>query len=128
MAKNNTVILTGNLGAEVTIHQTKQGNDFAAFSLATRDSYKDDETGEWLEKEVIWHRVLAFNPFAVRALKDLKKGARIKVTGHLSYTEFKVYDDTRRQEITKNEVKVIAEKIEQAPLPKKRIEEATEIA
>ena len=60
MALNNTVTLTGNLGSEARIIANEE-NTFAAVSLATTDSYKDEQ-GEWHDKQTVWHNILAFSP------------------------------------------------------------------
>lgn len=116
MATNNTVILTGNLGSEARIIATDQ-HTFVAVSLATTDSYQD-ENGNWQDKETVWHNILAFSPRVIEELKALKKGTRIKVTGSLSYRPFEVVDGDG-QLITKKEASVIAGKVEMATLPKK---------
>ena len=116
MAINNTIKLTGNTGSEVKIIDNN-GKPFAAFSLATTDSYKEKESGEWKDKETIWHDVIAFNPKLIEQLKAFKKGTRLDITGSLSYREFKVQDEGKV--ITKKEARVIAHKAEQAPLVKK---------
>ena len=116
MAINNTIKLVGNTGTEIKIIEN-DGKPFAAFSLATTDSYKDKETEEWKDKETIWHDVIVFNPKLMEQLKAFKKGTRLEVTGSLSYREFKVQDEGKV--ITKKEARVIAHKAEQAPLVKK---------
>ena len=116
MAINNTVTLIGNLGAEAEVIDNGS-KPFAAIRLATTDSYKDKEADEWKEREAIWHNVVAFNPLIIEMVRSLKKGARIEVTGALSYRPYKVQLDGR--EITKQEASVIAHKIEMAPLAKK---------
>ena len=116
MAINNTIKLTGNTGEEVKIIENND-KTFAVFSLATTDSYKENESGEWKNKETIWHDVIVFNPKLIEQLKAFKKGTRLEVTGSLSYRDFKVQDEGKV--ITKKEAKVIAQKIEQAPLVKK---------
>lgn len=116
MAITNTVTLIGNMGAEARILKTEEST-FAAFSLATTDSFKDNK-GEWQNKETVWHNVLVFNPKLISMLKSLKKGARLEVTGSLSYRPFEVTDG-EGQTITKKEAVIIARKIEQAPLPSK---------
>lgn len=121
MAINNTVKLIGNIGSEVKILES-DGKSFAAFSIATTDSYKDKETEEWKDKATIWHDVVAFNPKVIEQLKSFKKGTRLEVLGSLSYREFKVLDEGK--EITKREANVIANKVEQAPLVKKTSEAA----
>ena len=117
MAINNTVELTGNLGSEVRIIET-EGRTFAGVSLATTDSYKDEKTGEWTDKQTQWHDLVAFSPKVIQVLKGLNTKARIKVTGTLSYRPFEVQDG-EGQIITKKEASIIVRKVEQAPLPKK---------
>lgn len=116
MAINNTVTLIGNIGREADIIKT-ENTTFAAVSIATTDSYKD-ENDQWQELETVWHNVIAFSPVLVEVLKNLKKGTRIEVTGSLSYRPYQVMLDGK--EITKKEASVIARKIEQAPLVKKK--------
>jgi single-strand DNA-binding protein len=121
MAINNTVKLIGYTGSEVKILESG-GEKFAAFSLATTDSYKDKETEEWKEKKSIWHNLVAFNPKLVAQLESYKTGTRLEVTGSLSYREFEVQHEGKT--IKKKEASIIAHKVEQAPLVKKSKEAA----
>lgn len=116
MAINNTVELIGNIGSKVKIIETETST-FASFSIATTDSYQDKETEEWKERETIWHDVVAFNPKLIEALKAFDKGARLKITGTLTYRPFSVQLDGKT--FDKREASVIARKVEQAPLVKK---------
>ncbi len=117
MAYNNSVILTGNLGTEARIIE-QDGTTFVAVSMATADSYKD-EAEQWVQKETIWHNILAFSPHVVQQLKAIKQGTRIQVHGSLSYKEFPfVLEDGRT--VNKKEVSIIAHKVELKPLVKKQ--------
>lgn len=116
MAINNTVELIGNMGAEPRFIET-EGSNFASFTLYTTDSYKDEASDEWKNKESIYHNVIAFNPTIIEVLRGLKTKARIKVIGALSYREFTIMDNGK--EINKREASIIVKKIEQAPLTKK---------
>ena len=115
MAYNNTVILTGNMGAEAKIID-KEKTAFAAFSLATTDSYKDKD-GNWQNKEAVWHDVVTFHPKLIEQLKTLDTKTRIKVTGSLSYRFFEASGDGDKT-IRKKEASIVAHKIEEAPLVK----------
>jgi single-stranded DNA-binding protein len=117
MANNATVELIGNLGSEVRIIETEE-RTFAAVSLATTDSYKKDDSDEWVNKETMWHDLIAFSPSVIEVLKGLNTKARVKVTGILSYRPFEVQSG-EGQIITKKEASIIVRKVEQAPLPKK---------
>lgn len=116
MALNNIVTLTGNLGSEARMVATEE-HTFAAVSLATTDSYKDD-SGNWQDKETVWHNILAFNPRLIEQLKSLKKGTRVTISGSLSYRPFEVINGDG-EVITKKEASVIATKVEMTPLVKK---------
>ncbi len=116
MALNNTATLTGNMGSEAKIIET--GNKpFATFSLATTDSYKN-ENEEWVQKDTIWHDILVFSPKVIEQVKAFKKGTRITITGSISYRPFETTLEDGRT-VKKNEASIIAGKIEMAPLAKK---------
>jgi single-strand DNA-binding protein len=83
MSHNNRVELEGNLGKDPRIIE-KEGKQFAALSIATTDSYKDDN-GQWHNRETIWHNVLIFRPTAMNFSKTFKKGDRVRVVGSISY-------------------------------------------
>lgn len=115
MITNNHVVLTGRLGADPKLVQL-EGKSFAAFSIATQDRYQD-KNDEWKNKETVWHRCLAFGDTLVDMTQKLKKGMRIKVTGAISYRNFKALLENN-QTIKKQEASVVASSIEQAPLSK----------
>ena len=122
MAINNTVILTGNMGAEAEIIET-ENTTFASLSLATTDTYKDEESGDWMDQATIWHNnVISFNPKIIQALKGLKKGSRIKIEGSLSYRPYRVSKVDENGEVKEFDLpvgSVVVRKIELAPLVKK---------
>jgi len=117
MAINNTIELTGNLGSEVRIIETEE-RTFAGVSLATTDSYKNEETGDWADKQTQWHDLVAFSPKVIEVLKGLNTKARIKIIGTLSYRPFQVQNG-EGQIITKKEASIVVRSVEQAPLSKK---------
>ncbi len=117
MAINNSVTLKGNMGSDARTHFDKEGKEFASVNIATTDSYKN-ESGEWIEKETVWHNIMAFSPTVIAFLRNLKKGSRIEVEGSLSYRPFDVVNG-EGEVITKKEVTIIARKVQQVPLVKK---------
>lgn len=116
MPTNNQVILTGNIDKEPRIYD-KDGKLFAAFSIATKDTYKD-KNDEWRDKGTVWHNVLVFKPDVVEMAKEFKKGARLEVTGSISYREFSQKVKGGKA-VKKREASIIAYKIEPKPLAKK---------
>ncbi len=119
MAINNSVTLIGNMGSEARIIETEE-KTFAAFSLATTDTYLDKD-GMWQDKQTIWHDVVVFNPVLMEMIRHFKTGARIRLNGALSYRPFEV-KIAKNKTITKKEVSIVARTIELAPLVKKKKE------
>lgn len=112
MANNNRVELNGNLGQDAKIIESNS-KQFISLRLATTDSYKD-ETGNWHDKETLWHEVLVFRPAAIQFAKDLKKGDRVEVIGSLSYRPFK-----DEQGYTRHQATIIAGYVQKVTFEKK---------
>ena len=71
----NKVTLLGNLGADPEVRYMPSGDAVANLSVATSNSWKDRETGEWQE-HTEWHRVVVKKHLAERARDRLKKGSQ----------------------------------------------------
>lgn len=79
----NRVELLGNLGRDPEIRTTQQGKVIATLSVATSETWRDQQTGEWRDR-VEWHRVVLFNEgLAKVAEKHLSKGMKVRVEGKL---------------------------------------------
>lgn len=82
-ASVNKVILVGNLGKDPDVRTTDKGTKIVNLNLATTESWKDKQTGEW-KNATEWHRVVIFNErLADVAEKYLRKGRKIFVEGQL---------------------------------------------
>ena len=91
----NKVILMGFLGGDAVVRTGKNNKQFTTLSLATKESYKDKETGKYNERTE-WHNLIVFGKLAEFAGK-LKKGAHIQIEGKIQHTEYKgVKTDTIR--------------------------------
>ena len=117
MAYNSTVILTGNLGHDPEV-KDKDGKLYARFSIATTDSYQNKTTRDWHDKDTVWHDVVAFSPSAIDDIQKYSKGARIKVTGSLSYKFLKMADEDGEIRTIKTP-SIVAGKVEDAALTAK---------
>ncbi len=95
MAGVNKVIIVGNLGRDPEIKYTQSNQPVANFSVATSDSWKDKNTGEWVEKTE-WHRIVAFRFIAERAEKYLRKGKQVYVEGKLQTRKWTGQDGNDR--------------------------------
>lgn len=79
----NKVTLVGNLGNDPDVRTMQSGAKVANLSIATRESWKDKETGERKEKTE-WHRVVVFNSGIVSVCENyLKKGSKVYIEGQL---------------------------------------------
>jgi single-strand DNA-binding protein len=82
----NTINLKGFLGKDAETRNTKQEHSFIVLSLATKSSYKDKQSSEWVS-HTEWHRIVCFGKSAEFA-KELKKGDYVEVKGELRSSEF----------------------------------------
>ena len=78
----NKVILLGHLGDDPSVKQFDNGNSVANFSLATSESYKDKNTGEWQNKTE-WHKVSVFGNTVNYVSKYLAKGSKVLIEGKI---------------------------------------------
>ncbi len=82
MAGVNKVIIIGNLGADPEIKYTQSNVPVANFRVATTESWKDRNSGEWQEKTE-WHRIVAWRHLAERAERFLRKGKQVYIEGRI---------------------------------------------
>jgi single-strand DNA-binding protein len=100
----NKVLLIGNLGSDPEI-KTLEGNiKVAKFSLATTDSYKD-ENGQ-THSSTEWHSIVRWRGLADLAEKYLHKGSLVHIEGKI---KTRSYDD--KQGNKKYVTEIIAEQI-----------------
>ena len=82
----NRATLIGYLGNDAEIRNGKNNQKFTTFSVATKTSYKDKESGEYIS-HTEWHRCIVFGKFGEFAA-TLKKGAHVQVEGEIRHTEY----------------------------------------
>ncbi len=81
MYKNN-VELIGFLGKDAQVRiANSNDNEFTVLSIATQESWKNKETGEW-QKATEWHSVICNNALGKYAA-GLTKGAHVLIEGVL---------------------------------------------
>ena len=81
----NKVNLIGFLGSDAEVRSANNRN-FTTLSLATKSSYKDKKSGEYVS-HTEWHRCVVFGKLSEFA-STLKKGAHIQVEGELRSREY----------------------------------------
>ena len=83
MQKNsvNKVFLIGHLGADPESRYTKNGRPVASFSIATNESWKQQD-GKAIE-HTEWHSIIAWDKLADFAKEFLYKGQLVSIEGSL---------------------------------------------
>jgi single-stranded DNA-binding protein len=97
----NRAELIGYLGGDPTMRYAKNGDAVASFSIATSDSWTDQQTGEKREKTE-WHRLVAFGKMAEIIGKYCKTGIRLWIEGKLETSKY-----TDAQGITRYSTQII---------------------
>lgn len=81
----NKVNLIGFLGNDAEVH-TANDRSFTTFSVATKSSYKDKQSGEYVS-HTEWHRCVVFGGLSKFA-GTLTKGTHVQVEGELRSREY----------------------------------------
>ncbi len=74
-------MLIGNLGKDPELRYTNSGVAVASFTLATNESWKDQDGN--LQERTEWHNIVAWRKLAEICGEWLKKGRRVFVEGKL---------------------------------------------
>lgn len=90
----NKVILIGNVGDDVKIHEFDNQNKIGRFPLATSESYTAKETGEKVT-QTEWHNIVVRNKVAEIFEKYVKKGDKLYIEGKIKTRK---YQDNSGQE------------------------------
>ena len=91
----NKVMLIGNLGDDVKMHQFEDGGCVGRFPIATNESYTNKQTGEKVDNTE-WHNVIVRNKAAEICSKYLKKGDKVYVEGKLKTRKWQGEDGIQR--------------------------------
>ena len=93
----NSIRIKGFLGKDAMTKSIANGKIFVSFSVATKSSYKDRQTNEWVS-QTFWHRITAFGKPALDANnQQLKKGDYVEIEGELRSSEYIAEADKKAQ-------------------------------
>ena len=90
----NKVQIIGHLGADPELRYTANGVAVATFSVATNESYKNDND-EWQERTE-WHNIVAWRRLAEVAGEYLSKGRQVYIEGRLQTRSWEGQDGVKR--------------------------------
>ena len=89
----NKVILVGHIGNKPEGRYTPSGTSTASFSLATNESWLDNEKEK--KERTEWHNIVAWNKLADFVTEYLQKGQLIYIEGKLQTRTYKDKDDVQ---------------------------------
>jgi single-strand DNA-binding protein len=92
----NRITAIGFLGGDAEVHNANN-RSFATLSLATKSSYKDKKSGQYVS-QTEWHRCVVFGKLAEFA-GTLTKGAHVQIEGELRSREYNSKKTDCRQRI-----------------------------
>src|ERR1700733_11773334 len=101
----NKVILIGHLGQDPEVRALPSGSSIANLRIATTESWKDKQSGEFKE-QTEWHTVVLFGRTAEVAAEYLKKGSQVFIEGRLRTRKWqdKTGNDRYSTEIVGNDI------------------------
>jgi single-strand DNA-binding protein len=82
----NRITLIGFTGKDAETRTARNQTAFTVLSLATKSSYKDKKSGDYVS-QTEWHQIVAWGKLAEFA-RSLKKGTHLQVEGELRSREY----------------------------------------
>jgi single-strand DNA-binding protein len=104
----NKVIIIGHLGQDPEVRALPSGSSIANLRIATTESWKDKQSGEFKE-QTEWHTVVLFGRTAEVAAEYLKKGSQVFIEGRLRTRKWqdKTGNDRYSTEIVGNDMQML---------------------
>lgn len=91
----NKVELIGRVGKDPEIKSSSNGNQFAVFSLATSEKWKDKQGNK--QEKTEWHNVVCFNESLVKVISQyVNKGDMLYIEGKLQTRKWQANDGSDR--------------------------------
>ncbi len=88
------ITLVGNIVGDIEQRATRAGDSIAAFRLAVGERRLDKERGEWVDAHTNYYSVSVFGDLGANALRSLRKGERVVLSGRLRLREWET--ETKR--------------------------------
>ncbi len=104
----NKVMLIGRLGGDPEVRYSAAGMAITNINIATNQSTKDRQTGEWVDVTE-WHRIVLFDRLAEIAGEYLRKGSQVYVEGRLQTRKWQDQSGQDRwtTEVVANEMQML---------------------
>ena len=98
MANINRVILTGNLTSDPELSTLPSGTSVCKLRLAVNRRYKDQASGEWVEKPNYFD-IKVWGAQGENCANYLSKGRPVAIDGRLEWREWEAQDGSKRQAV-----------------------------
>jgi single-strand DNA-binding protein len=98
VANINRVILTGNLTSDPELSSLPSGTQVCKLRLAVNRRYKDQASGEWVEKPNYFD-FKVWGAQGENCATYLSKGRPVAVDGRLEWREWEAQDGSKRQAV-----------------------------
>lgn len=98
------VTLTGRLTRDPEMKFSANGKQVTRFSVVTSRRFKNQQSGEWEDRDTTFWECVAFGQLAENIAESLERGMSVIVTGSASSEEWEAKDGTKRRSM-----KVVAE-------------------
>ena len=94
MAAVNKAIILGNLGRDPEVRFTQSGRAVANFTVATTDTWMDQENGR--QERTDWHNIVVWGKQAESCGQYLSKGRQVYVEGRIQTRSYGDRDGNKR--------------------------------
>lgn len=98
----NRATLIGFLGKDGEVKSTRNNATFTVLSLATKRSWKDRESGQYMS-DTTWHRCIVWGKLGEFAA-TLTKGAHIQIEGDIRTREYTPKASSKKSDLVKKSI------------------------
>jgi single-strand DNA-binding protein len=98
----NRATLIGFLGKDAEVKTTRDNASFTVLSLATKPSWKDRESGEYIS-DTTWHRCIVWGKLGEFAA-TLTKGTHVQIEGDIRTREYTQKAAGKKQDSVKKSI------------------------
>lgn len=99
MFKYNQVTLIGNVGKDPIFSGSEKSKiPFAMFDIAISNSYRDQKSGEVINKDPDWHKIVCYKNTAEAVKKQkVSKGKQVLIIGKLENADWEDKDGVKHK-------------------------------
>ena len=98
----NRATLIGFLGKDAVVNTTRNNASFTVLSLATKRTWKDRESGDYLS-DTTWHRCIVWGKLGEFAA-TLTKGAHVQIEGDIRTREYTTQPKGKKSDAVKKSI------------------------